>query len=424
MLKKDPMGVSTCLLAQIAQQAGPPSNTSQAQNPSSPVACSDFQAQPLAVHVNILWFASLVCSLVTASIGILVKQWLREYLAGERSSPRERLRLRHVRYEGLVRWRVFEIAALLPLLLQLSLALFFIGLIIFLNALHPTVGQVITVFISVWFFAMLSTTFAPAIAFNCSYKLPSLKRLMQAIRHCWYRAHFVIKQQHFLEELYRDVCLEGADEETIIRQKNDLDIHILVGADATLFDDGILDVTIRECLATTSGEAAFDFVNQTLTHRLDRLRPSRPCEISSKIPECFVHILLDAVNREVESRIDDSSQVTLPPWIGEALTCMAGDGRLSYTFGKASMKDTSIRETTCTALGFLLEAEDHSVARQVILFLGTHTHLQDTLPILSSPFNRKRHHSRLDAGSPSSPNGGDFLSSLPLLESGFCWIGS
>lgn len=42
-----------------------------------------------ALRVNGLWFASLVVSLSTASVGMLVKQWLNEYLAMDWISPEE-----------------------------------------------------------------------------------------------------------------------------------------------------------------------------------------------------------------------------------------------------------------------------------------------------------------------------------------------
>ena len=71
-----------------------------------------------ALWVNGLWFASLVISLATASLGILVQSWLREYLAGEWISPQEKLRARQYRHPAMEHWRVFEIAAALPLLLQ------------------------------------------------------------------------------------------------------------------------------------------------------------------------------------------------------------------------------------------------------------------------------------------------------------------
>ena len=81
-----------------------------------------------AVRINTLWFASLVFSLATASFGMSVKQWLREYLVCDYTSPQARLRIRQHRDPGMRAWKVLELAAMLPLLLQLSLALFFAGL--------------------------------------------------------------------------------------------------------------------------------------------------------------------------------------------------------------------------------------------------------------------------------------------------------
>ncbi len=64
------------------------------------------------IRINILWFASLVISLVTAPFAMLVKQWLREFLAVEVPSPQARLRVRHFREPQLLKWKVYEISAL------------------------------------------------------------------------------------------------------------------------------------------------------------------------------------------------------------------------------------------------------------------------------------------------------------------------
>ncbi|EKM55605.1 uncharacterized protein PHACADRAFT_60471, partial [Phanerochaete carnosa HHB-10118-sp] len=98
---------------------------STAQPPPSP---PQFMAPLWAVRLNGLWFASLIISLATASFSMLVKQWLREYLAVEYTAPQERLRAHQYRKPALEKWKVFEVAGILPMLLQLSLGLFFIGL--------------------------------------------------------------------------------------------------------------------------------------------------------------------------------------------------------------------------------------------------------------------------------------------------------
>ncbi|KAI0776448.1 hypothetical protein BC629DRAFT_1241246, partial [Irpex lacteus] len=102
--------------------------------PSS--SSSPFQPPITAIRINILWFASLVISLATASFAILVKQWLRAYMAFATASPQGQLRVRHFRRNGLTAWRVFGIASTLPLLLQISLALFFAGLCMFTWDVH------------------------------------------------------------------------------------------------------------------------------------------------------------------------------------------------------------------------------------------------------------------------------------------------
>ncbi|KAI0344880.1 hypothetical protein BDW22DRAFT_1326800, partial [Trametopsis cervina] len=94
----------------------------------TPMPSPPFEPSVNAIRINDLWAASLVISLATASFGILVKQWLREYMKFVTSFPQGRLRIRNFRRAGLETWKVLTIAACLPLLLQLALELFFVGL--------------------------------------------------------------------------------------------------------------------------------------------------------------------------------------------------------------------------------------------------------------------------------------------------------
>ncbi|EIW56971.1 uncharacterized protein TRAVEDRAFT_83487, partial [Trametes versicolor FP-101664 SS1] len=68
-----------------------------------------------AVWLNTLWFSSLILSLSSASIGILVKQWLNEYCSGiSPSTSRETARLRQYRLNQLIKWRVGDIVMAIP----------------------------------------------------------------------------------------------------------------------------------------------------------------------------------------------------------------------------------------------------------------------------------------------------------------------
>ena len=102
----------------------------------------DFSAPLSAVWLNTLWFSSLVCSLSSASIALLVKQWLQEARDGLSGTSRECARLRQHRLNGLVKWRIDIIVAALPILLQIALGTFFAGMLILLWTLNTTVAAV------------------------------------------------------------------------------------------------------------------------------------------------------------------------------------------------------------------------------------------------------------------------------------------
>lgn len=190
-LRQDPTDTIIALLQQIAAQGNTPAedhsnlnSTSRLSNDAQNLA---FAPTANAKRVNALWFASLVLSLATASFGLTVKQWLREYLAGEYISPLIQLRIRNFRYTDMLRWRVFEIAALLPLLLQIALALFFTGLYFFTEDLHQPVGHTTVAFIVAWACPYVTSILMPLFDQRCPYKNPFLRvsRLGVGIRILW-----------------------------------------------------------------------------------------------------------------------------------------------------------------------------------------------------------------------------------------------
>ncbi|KAK0441012.1 hypothetical protein EV421DRAFT_2057800, partial [Armillaria borealis] len=87
------------------------------------------------VWVNELWFTSLFLSLTTTLVAVLVKQWLHHYVVLPSGTPRDRCFVRQYRYLGFQKRRVEVIVGVLPVLMHLALALFFIGLSLFLHSL-------------------------------------------------------------------------------------------------------------------------------------------------------------------------------------------------------------------------------------------------------------------------------------------------
>ena len=92
--------------------------------PSLPSLLTDPMSLTAATRINMFWSFSLVMSLLTASFGIFIKQWIHAYMSLENRSPIIQLRVRFFRDDGLATFKVWEIAAVLPILLQTAFLLF------------------------------------------------------------------------------------------------------------------------------------------------------------------------------------------------------------------------------------------------------------------------------------------------------------
>ncbi|KAF9553579.1 hypothetical protein CPC08DRAFT_594837, partial [Agrocybe pediades] len=127
-LQPDPNDSIISLLSVIAISSQSSSNNSS----SLPISQPPFTPAASSVRVNVLWFMSLVLSLTTVLVGIISLQWIREHQSYPALSPKEVYALLHMRTQSLRQWHVPSIFRTLPILLQIALALFLVGLIDFL----------------------------------------------------------------------------------------------------------------------------------------------------------------------------------------------------------------------------------------------------------------------------------------------------
>ncbi|KAI0789548.1 hypothetical protein C8Q75DRAFT_807174 [Abortiporus biennis] len=174
-LQPDPNATTNLLLLQISAQLGSLSSSNGFLNSTvSPASLADITAAIaptiLASKVNALWIASLIFSLATAVIAIVVRQWLREYLIHPTGTPRQLARIRQLRYSKLHSWGVPYIIATLPMLLQVSLALFLIGLLYQLWDLNTSVAIIATIFTAMTLAFIFGTSLIPAIILDCPYR--------------------------------------------------------------------------------------------------------------------------------------------------------------------------------------------------------------------------------------------------------------
>ena len=118
------------VLIHISQQLS--NSTTSAFEPAA------FQVSSNAAAVNMLFFLSLALVLIDAFLAMLVKGWLQEFDRGWRKYTVAHLRAqeRERRLQELERWKLHELVALLPILIQGSLLLFCIGIFVLIFPLH------------------------------------------------------------------------------------------------------------------------------------------------------------------------------------------------------------------------------------------------------------------------------------------------
>ncbi|TFK60723.1 hypothetical protein BDN72DRAFT_741489, partial [Pluteus cervinus] len=126
----------------------------------------------LAVQINFLWFMSLAASLSVSSIGILCMQWVRQYRRWKAKTDRRTAALRRQRYEGFLHWHVPNIVAALPVILQIALVLFGVGVNNLLWSLHHVVAVGFAAVSIPALVFIVGTTLAPLFQWSLRQKLP------------------------------------------------------------------------------------------------------------------------------------------------------------------------------------------------------------------------------------------------------------
>lgn len=137
-----------------------------------------------SVRINNLWLLSLIMCLSTVLFGILCPQWLRVYARKSSLASFDAITVRQMR---LFQWGVPHLISFLPMALQVSVLLFFGGLLDLLWSLHHVVAAVATIAVGVVVTALLFTTIAPAVQSACYFHRPSFHA---AMKQCPYKSPF------------------------------------------------------------------------------------------------------------------------------------------------------------------------------------------------------------------------------------------
>jgi hypothetical protein len=124
--------------------------------------------------VNSLWFLSLAISLTGALLAVFVHQWAHSYLRAtqERRSPRKRAQIRAFYARGVKRFHLPRVTRTVPILIHISLFLFFSGLAVFLFNVNLTVFKVILVWLGLCASGYTCITLMPIIYQDSPYHSP------------------------------------------------------------------------------------------------------------------------------------------------------------------------------------------------------------------------------------------------------------
>ncbi|KZV81469.1 hypothetical protein EXIGLDRAFT_844596 [Exidia glandulosa HHB12029] len=164
--------------------------------------------------INGLWFTSILLSLAVALLSILVLQWIGEYRSrniASAASPQEWARRRESYFQALNSWPVAELVAFLPVLLHLSLFLFFAGTVAFLWSLDQAISAWVIVLGSLLGVFYLACTLIPLWKPTCPTATPLINQLrMLAIRGSLYVLGYVSQAEHALRRRFENPTIEEA----------------------------------------------------------------------------------------------------------------------------------------------------------------------------------------------------------------------
>jgi len=181
-LKPDLTDVSSKLLQQLTQELVGISNGDRL----TPQPLDSFTPKRYAIHVNILWFLSLVISLSCGLGATLVQQWVRRYLRLTQHSdtPAHRVRVRTFLFRGMRDFHVRLVVENISVLLHASIFLFFAGLVEFLLNINHEVAHVVLAVVLLFAAIYVILTGLPVISQDCPFQTP----LTSVI---WYIGHVI-----------------------------------------------------------------------------------------------------------------------------------------------------------------------------------------------------------------------------------------
>ncbi|QRV95287.1 activating signal cointegrator 1 complex subunit 3 [Ceratobasidium sp. AG-Ba] len=144
---------------------------------------SEFHPNEHTVWVNCLWFLSLSISISVTLAAMLAKQWCYYFLSFRKGDTITQAEERQRRFNGLEKWKMREVLEHLPMLMHIALALFSVGLILYLWDLHIAVAATVSTVTVATLCLYLATTFVPVWDYSCPYKTTQSVYVARVVRY-------------------------------------------------------------------------------------------------------------------------------------------------------------------------------------------------------------------------------------------------
>ncbi|KAI9454503.1 hypothetical protein F5148DRAFT_426246 [Russula earlei] len=191
MLLPDNGGATVALLTQLVTQSQPNGGNSATSSAIPSTVTSAFTPSGIAIRINILMFLSLFLSLTCALMSTLIQQWAREYLQYSQLSapPQKRGRVRAYLFEGLTKFQMRRMVESIPVLLHISVFLFFFAFSEFLRTINHTVGVVARCCVTILLSAYLVLSALPLVVSSSPYQTA----LTTPLRPCFIFLRFIVR---------------------------------------------------------------------------------------------------------------------------------------------------------------------------------------------------------------------------------------
>jgi Family of unknown function (DUF6535) len=137
-------------------------------------------------------------SLTGAFLAVFIQQWALSYLQAtqERHSPRDRARIRTYHAEGLEKLQLHRVTRAVPILIHLSLFLFFSGLPVFLFNVNRTVFNVIATWLALCVAGYACITLMPIFRHDSPYYSPLSSSIWWCVTNTLFIVHRLSKSSN------------------------------------------------------------------------------------------------------------------------------------------------------------------------------------------------------------------------------------